>query len=68
MKVGIGVEGPSDREFWDKVLHKHFPKVRFDVRNMKTREKLINQSLQLLEQFRSLQYTAGLSETAGSAL
>ena len=59
MKVGVAVEGPSDRVFWDKILHKHFPAIRFDVRNMKTREKLIQQSSRLLEQFRSLHYTAG---------
>ena len=41
MKIGVGVEGPSDRAFWDKVLHKYFPGVRFDIRNMKTRDKLI---------------------------
>ncbi len=59
MRIGVGVEGPSDRAFWDKVLHKHFPGVRFDIRNMKTREKLIRQTPRLLESFRSLHYTAG---------
>ena len=34
MKIGIGVEGPSDRLFWDKMLHKHFPDCYFDIRNM----------------------------------
>ena len=42
MTVGVGVEGPSDRDFWDKVLHKHFPVVRFDVRNMKNSERVAN--------------------------
>ena len=42
MTVGVGVEGPSDRDFWDKVLHKNFPVVRFDVRNMKNKERLAN--------------------------
>ena len=28
MKVGVAVEGPSDRVFWDKILHKHFPAIR----------------------------------------
>ena len=37
MRIGVGVEGPSDLAFWDKVLHKHFPGVRFDIRNMKDR-------------------------------
>ena len=59
MTIGVGVEGPSDREFWDKVLHKHFREWRFDVRNMKNRDKLIRQSPQLLNAFRDLHYRAG---------
>ena len=59
MRIGVGVEGPSDRVFWDKVLHKHFPGIRFDIRNMKTRDKLIRQTPRLLDNFRSLQYVAG---------
>lgn len=59
MTIGVGVEGPSDRAFWDKVLHKHFPGVRFDIRNMKTREKLIRATPRLLDSFRSLRYAAG---------
>ncbi len=59
MRIGVGVEGPSDRAFWDKVLHKHFPGVRFDIRNMKTKDKLIRQTPRLLDAFRSLHYAAG---------
>ena len=59
MRIGVGVEGPSDRAFWDKVLHKHFPGVRFDIRNMKSKEKLIRQTPHLLDNFRSLHYAAG---------
>ena len=59
MRIGVGVEGPSDRVFWDKVLHKHCPGVRFDIRNMKTRDKLIRQTPRLLDNFRSLHYAAG---------
>ena len=59
MKIGVGVEGPSDRVFWHRVLHKHFRGIQFDVRNMRTKETLIRQAPQLLEAFRSLQYTAG---------
>ena len=59
MRIGVGVEGPSDRAFWDKVLHKHCPGVRFDIRNMKTRDKLIRDTPRLLDAFRSLHYTAG---------
>ncbi len=59
MTIGVGVEGPSDRAFWDKVLHKHFPGVRFDIRNMKTRDKLIRATPRLLDSFRSRRYAAG---------
>ena len=57
---GVGVEGPSDRIFWEKVLHKYFRRSRFDVRAMKTRDKLIRESPLLLETFRSAHYDAGL--------
>lgn len=56
MKFGVGVEGPSDLIFWKKVLHKHFPAHRFDVRNMKNREKLIRETPDLLDQFRSAHF------------
>ena len=59
MTIGVGVEGPSDRAFWDKVLHKHFPGVHFDIRNMNSRGKLIRQTPRLLDTFRSLHYAAG---------
>ena len=59
MRIGVGVEGPSDRAFWDKVLHKHFPGVCFDIRSMNTREKLIHAAPRLLDSFRSLHYAAG---------
>lgn len=59
MIVGIGVEGPSDRVFWDKVLHKYFGRFKFDVRNMNGREKLIRAAPQLLETFRDAHYQAG---------
>lgn len=41
------------------MLHKHFPGVGFDIRIMKTREKLIRQTPHLLETFRSRHYAAG---------
>lgn len=60
MKIGVGVEGPSDRIFWDKLLHKSFsPAVRFDVRAMKGRAQLIRSTPALLESFRGLHYAAG---------
>ena len=60
MTVGVGVEGPSDFHFWDKILHKYFPGHRFDVRNMKNREKLIRETPRLFESFQARGYAAGL--------
>lgn len=57
--IGVGVEGPSDLQFWNKVLPKHFPHWRFDVRMMKNRDKLIRETPKLLDTFRSLHYRAG---------
>ncbi len=59
MIIGVGVEGPSDRAFWDKLLHKSFPHMRFDIRSMNNREKLIRAAPSLLEAFRDLHYRAG---------
>ena len=59
MTFGIGVEGPSDYQFWHKVLHKHFRGCRFDVRNMKNRDKLIRETPKLLETFQDCHYAAG---------
>ncbi len=59
MTIGVGVEGSSEWEFWKKVLHRSFRGVRFDVRNMKTKEKLIRATPQLVDTFRSLHYSAG---------
>lgn len=59
MTFGVGVEGPSDFHFWNKVLHKHFRSCQFDVRNMKNRDKLIRETPRLLESFRDSHYAAG---------
>jgi len=60
-KIGVGVEGPSDRVFWDKVLHKHFGRrARFDIHSMKNRDKLIRETPRLLATFQDLHYSAGL--------
>lgn len=59
MKFGVGVEGPSDRVFWDKVLHRSFPGCRFDIRNMKNRQKLIRETPILHETFKDLGYDGG---------
>jgi len=59
MTFGVGVEGPSDFHFWNKVLHKHFRGCRFDIRNMKNRDKLIRETPRLLESFRDSHYAGG---------
>lgn len=59
MTIGVGVEGPSDRQFWNKVLHKHFRGVRFDIRNMSNKGNLIRRTPELLETFRNCHYEAG---------
>jgi hypothetical protein len=59
MTFGVGVEGPSDYQFWHKVLHKHFRGSHFDVRNMKNRDKLIRETPKLLDTFRDCHYGAG---------
>ncbi|MDD5199458.1 MAG: DUF4276 family protein [Terrimicrobiaceae bacterium] len=61
MTIGVGVEGPSDYQFWDKVLHKHFRGHRFDVRNMKNRDKLIRETPRLIESFCDCHYAAGFT-------
>ena len=58
MTIGVGVEGYSELAFWSKVLPKHFRGVRFDIRNMKNREKLIRETPRLLEMFRDAHYAA----------
>ena len=56
MTFGVGVEGPSDFQFWHKVLHKYFRGCRFDVRNMKNRDKLIRETPKLFETFQDCHY------------
>jgi len=59
VKIGVGVEGPSDLNFWSKVLHRELSGCRFDIRNMKNRDKLIRETPKLFEQFKDLHYDAG---------
>lgn len=59
MKIGVGVEGPSDKIFFSKVLPKFFQEVRFDIRSLNGRPKLIRESTALLRTFHRLGYDAG---------
>lgn len=52
MKIGVGVEGPSDRAFWGHVLPKYFRGFGFDIRSMKNRNKLIRSTPDLVEEFK----------------
>lgn len=56
----VGVEGPSDYIFWNKVLHKYLKRsgIRFDIRIMKTKEKLIKRTPDLLDDSKNLHYKA----------
>lgn len=58
--IGVGVEGPSDRLFWMKLLHRHFPGRRFEVHNMTNRPRLIRDAGRLLDAFRGAHYSAGV--------
>lgn len=56
MKFGVGVEGPSDQHFWDKVLNKHFAPHRFKVWTMNNRARLIRETPRLLETFKNAHF------------
>jgi Domain of unknown function (DUF4276) len=58
--IGVGVEGPSDLAFWKHVLGKHFKTCRFDVRNMKNRDKLIRAAPNLYEEFKNAGRSAAI--------
>ena len=60
MKIGVGVEGPSDFQFWNKVLPKHHRGWQFDIRNMKNRDKLVRATPDLVEEFRGLKRHAAV--------
>jgi hypothetical protein len=61
VKIGVAVEGPSDKKFWEKVLRKHFPHpvVFPPIRTMGGRPDLIRKTPNLLEDFRGAHYDAG---------
>ncbi len=59
MRIGIGVEGPSDKRFYDIFLKKEFPQVRFFVQSLGCRTKLIRSSLPLIKQWKDSHFDAG---------
>ena len=58
MKVGVAVEGPSDRIFLDKVLHKHWKPARFHIRALNGRSSLLRRAPQIVDAFHDLHYRA----------
>ena len=58
--VGVAVEGPSDRAFWRKFLHRMYRPQRFDVHIMKGRQRLVRDAAKLLDMFRDAHYCAGI--------
>lgn len=68
VKIGVGVEGISDKYFLEKLFEKHAQKtggqqkrnLRFDIRPLNGKEKLISKSDELLRNFRVGGYRAGI--------
>ncbi|MEW6236623.1 MAG: DUF4276 family protein [Candidatus Omnitrophota bacterium] len=44
MIIGVGVEGNSDKEFYEKILFRYFPQIIFKVRNYKNKQELISKT------------------------
>lgn len=57
-KIAVAVEGPSDAIFWDKVLHRSFTGVRFNIRDLKGLPKLLAAAASLFDTFRDARYDA----------
>lgn len=58
IRIGIGVEGPSDKAFWEKVLHRSFPGCLFKIVNLSGRIPLARTAPDLSEGFRNSGYAA----------
>lgn len=56
LRIGVGVEGPSDQAFLRTLLHREFQGVLFNVRAVKGRTQLERQAASLIDSFRSLHY------------
>ena len=53
MKIGVIVEGPSDKKFWDRILHKFTEDMWFDVRVLKNKQQAIRNTPRMVDMFRS---------------
>ncbi len=56
LTIGVCVEGRSDLAFWETILHREFLGVRFDIKALKGRPKLVARAAELVDGFRSLHY------------
>lgn len=57
-RIAVAVQGPSDKLFWDRVLHRSFEHARFDVRDLKSQSKLVMAAPALIDSFRAAKYDA----------
>ena len=58
IRIGIGVEGPSDKAFWEKVLHRSFPGCLFNIVNLSGRIPLARTAPDVAEGFRNSGHAA----------
>ena len=58
IRIGIGVEGPSDRAFWEKVLHRSFPGCWFTIVTFSGRIPLARTAPEMAEELRNSGHAA----------
>lgn len=58
IRIGIGVEGPSDKAFWEKVLHRSFPGCWFTIVTLSGRIPLARTAPEMAEGFRNSGHAA----------
>jgi hypothetical protein len=58
IRIGVGVEGPSDKAFWEKVLHRSFPGCLFKIVNLSGKIPLARTAPDVAERFRNSGYAA----------
>ncbi len=58
IRIGIGVEGPSDKAFWEKVLHRSFPGCLFNIATLSGRTTLARIAPDVAEGFRNSGHAA----------
>ena len=56
LRIGVGVEGPSDQAFLRTLLHREFQGALFDVRAVKGRTQLERKAASLIDDFRNFRY------------